>query len=971
MSSQWSLSPDELDLVGARSARQRLGFALQLKVHSLHKHFFDTAREVPVDAIEIIAGQLARPITDALVYDWAGRTGRRHREEILVLSGAKPMPPSTREELRLWLLSDICPMGLGSSAMVERAAIWCAEKGFRPPAKQEFDRLIRSSQRDFETGFLDRVAAALSPETMAKLEASLQEGDDVFNFQGLKADPGKAGLDNLLAMAERLTFVRSLNLPEHLLVSVGAAFLEPLRRRVGQEASWEMRRHPRTKRLGLYAIFLMARQGFITDGLVDLMIETVHKMDKNAERRVMARITRDVSRVHGKERLLFKIAEASMLSPDKTVREVVFPIANPERLAAVIEEYNTAGTFHQQVQVMMRSSYASHYRRLLPKLLACLEFACNNQLSHPVLTALSWLKTTFEQDGGKRLVTSQDGVVLDGIVPTKWRDLIVEATASNVGSGWRMNRIDYEICVLLALRERLRCKEIWAVGANRYRNPDEDVPRDFEERRSDYYRELSQPENAQDFVQCVKTQLTQALGRLNAALPGQSLVRLNERGEKRISLTPLVPLPEPTHLVALKAEVERRWTGTGLLDVLKETALQTDFLSSFTTSGDRVVLDKDELNSRLLLSLYALGTNAGLKRVCNGHAEVSYAELLHVHRRFLSVEGLKMANAKVTNAILDQGLPSIWGESTASCASDSKKFGAWDQNLMTEWHARYGGRGVMIYWHIERKAACIHSQLKKCSSSEVAAMIEGVLRHCTDAEIKSQFVDSHGQSEVAFAFCRLLGFELAPRLKAISRQRLYLPDAGARETFGNLTPALTRSVDWDLITQQYDEMIKYTAALRHKTADPEVLLRRFTRANVKHPTYRGLSELGKAIKTIFLCRYLADEPYRREINAGLNVVENWNSANGFIFFGKGGDISTNRMEDQELSVLALQLLQNSLVYVNTLMLQKVLHETAWSKRMTDDDWRGLTPLIYGHVSPYGQFELELDQRIDFEQRLAA
>src|SRR3546814_3331398 len=57
-------------------------------------------------------------------------------------------------------------------------------------------------------------------------------------------------------------------------------------------------------------------------------------------------------------------------------------------------------------------------------------------------------------------------------------------------------------------------------------------------------------------------------------------------------------------------------------------------------------------------------------------------------------------------------------------------------NLMTEWHARYGGRGVMIYWHVERRATCVHSQLKRCSSSEVASMIEGVLRHCTDMEIQ-------------------------------------------------------------------------------------------------------------------------------------------------------------------------------------------------------------------------------------------
>src|SRR3546814_8985176 len=107
---------------------------------------------------------------------------------------------------------------------------------------------------------------------------------------------------------------------------------------------------------------------------------------------------------------------------------------------------------------------------------------------------------------------------------------------------------------------------------------------------------------------------------------------------------------------------------------------------------------------------------------------------------------------------------------------------------MAEWHVRYRGRGVMIYWHMERQATCIYSQLKRCSSSEVSAMIEGVLRHCTDQEIQRHYVDSHGQSEVGFAFCNLLGFELAPRLKAIARQKLYVPEATMRREIGNLTP---------------------------------------------------------------------------------------------------------------------------------------------------------------------------------------
>ena len=57
-------------------------------------------------------------------------------------------------------------------------------------------------------------------------------------------------------------------------------------------------------------------------------------------------------------------------------------------------------------------------------------------------------------------------------------------------------------------------------------------------------------------------------------------------------------------------------------------------------------------------------------------------------------------------------------------------------------------------------------------------MIEGVLRHCSEIEVEKQYVDSHGQSEVAFAFCHPLGFQLLPRLKAIHTQRLYRPEVG-------------------------------------------------------------------------------------------------------------------------------------------------------------------------------------------------
>jgi TnpA family transposase len=158
-------------------------------------------------------------------------------------------------------------------------------------------------------------------------------------------------------------------------------------------------------------------------------------------------------------------------------------------------------------------------------------------------------------------------------------------------------------------------------------------------------------------------------------------------------------------------------------------------------------------------------------------------------------------------------------------------------------------------------------------------------------------------------------------------------------------------------------MMKFATALRLGTADAEAILRRFTRDNASHPTYQALKELGRAVKTIFLCDYVRLESLRREIHEGLNVVENWNSANDFILYGKGGEFASHKREDQEVGRLALHLLQISLVDINTLMIQQVLAEPTWQGRLTPTDLRALTPLKWLHVNPYGTFTLNMHERL--------
>jgi hypothetical protein len=77
-------------------------------------------------------------------------------------------------------------------------------------------------------------------------------------------------------------------------------------------------------------------------------------------------------------------------------------------------------------------------------------------------------------------------------------------------------------------------------------------------------------------------------------------------------------------------------------------------------------------------------------------------------------------------------------------------------------------------------------------------------------------------------------------------------------------------------------------------------------------------------------------------------------------------MASNRLDDQEIGMLCLHLIQLSLVYINTLMIQQVLAEPEWSGRLTLHDLRGITPMIYSHVNPYGSFRIDLNSRLQLD-----
>jgi TnpA family transposase len=279
---------------------------------------------------------------------------------------------------------------------------------------------------------------------------------------------------------------------------------------------------------------------------------------------------------------------------------------------------------------------------------------------------------------------------------------------------------------------------------------------------------------------------------------------------------PLPKLPDPPNLPALHAEIERRHGMIDLLDVLKEADHLSGFTRRLISVASREITDADTARRRKLLVSFALGSNIGIKRIADaidGHPDDTEAALRRFRRIYFTRENLRAAIVEIVNTTLHLRDELLWGPGTL-CTSDSKQFGSWDSNPMTEWHARYGGAGVMVYWHVENKQLCIYSQLTTCSASEIASMLHGLLSHDTDVEIEGNVTDTHGASIVGYALCELIGFRLMARFKRIGEMRLYAPGLDTDQRWTEITAVISaRNIECQLVAKYLDELVRYATAL--------------------------------------------------------------------------------------------------------------------------------------------------------------
>ena len=573
---RWTLGAEDLALLAGLPEAGKLGLAAQLAYWRQNGRFPDDEADLAPAVVGHLAAQIGVGADVLEGYEWAGRSGRRHRRLVLDHLAVADFDEMAEARFRRWLTDELLPREPAPSALEGEVSGWFARERVSRPGGYRLDRILRSARAAHDDAALRRVADRLDAGMRERLDGLLADTGEGTGFARLAADPGRVGLESLLPEIGKLELLRSLALPPDLLRGIHREQIKRFRRRAAIETAWELRRHPERIRLPLLAFWCGPRQAEVIDGLVELLIQVTHRITVKAERRVLEELVQEAVEVRGKAGILFRVAEAAVGSPEGVVREVIYPAAGQGTLEALVREARALGTPRsRRVHTAVRASYGSYYRRMMPKLLAALEFRSNNGTHSPLLDALDAIRRA---EGEGRQYFGADEIAVEGVIRPKWRDIVLEDAPDG---GYRVNRINYEICVLQTLRERLRCKEIWVTGADRFRNPDEDLPADFAERREACYERLELPMQADEFVDGLRAELAAALRGLDNGMARNAGVRLDARRRHPIIVSPLDPQPEPPGLSAIKAELGRRWPMTGLLDVLKEADLRIGFTEAF------------------------------------------------------------------------------------------------------------------------------------------------------------------------------------------------------------------------------------------------------------------------------------------------------------------------------------------------------------------------------------------------------
>lgn len=965
-------TPEELGWCSTiiKFGHTRFGFIILLKVFQ-RLGYFVTTTEVPDAVIDHISKTLNQTLDREQLagYDVSRiRTNhisliRRHLDVIAFGKDARKLMSKTLADAALTKddLADIINIGIETlvkhrfelppfgvllrEAKLQRVAT------YRTLYQNVYDRLNDADRKTLDTLFVvgDGVRTSL--------------------WNDLKNDAQKSTLDGLrerLVHHERLSSLagNSQVLKDIPIVKRQQLALEGLSLNSAKMLEME------SKKRYAVALALIQRQlARVTDDLCDIFCKQMLKVQHLAEAELEEYLAANQDKT---DEILRRFAQLDTVL--QSVQPIEDQIANAKQLVSarpdLCEFSRTHAEYGGKNECRFMWRYFKQRRTQLFRIQARLTFIATSQ-DKSFERALAFVLANHRRhtdwinlaSKGEATLTAED---LDW-VPEKWWQLVT-GEASDKVAPTRVNRRQFEICVCRQLVQELKSADICVPGSDTYSDYREQLlqPEECAAALAEYGEIVGLPVNDKEFIKHLRGNLSDTANKVDQEYPANSCFNIVDG---RATLAKLIKKPVPEGFNAIHDALNRKLQALDLsmLDALADTMRWLQWGRNFgPLSGHESKLQDEE--RRQILTVFAYGTGLGPTQAAKSVSGISDRQVAFLNQRHITAEKIDATICDIINAYNRFWLPKHWGDPKRA-AADGTKWDLYENNLLSEYHIRYGGWGGVAYYHVSETYIALFSHFIPCGVWEAIYILDGLTKNQSDIQPDTVHGDTQAQSTPVFGLAYLLGIKLMPRIRNWKDLKCYKP--ASDQVYMHINDLFTKDqIDWELIARHLPDMLQVALSIRAGRIAPSTILRKLGTASRKNKLYYAFRELGRVVRTLFLLEFVSSEELRRIIQGATNKCENFNKFAQWIYFAN--DSIQENVRDEQLKVIKYNhLIANLLIFHNCHTMTQALKEL-------QEEGMVLTPEILQALSPYrqhltrfGAFELrDRDvEPIDYDIRL--
>jgi hypothetical protein len=779
--------------------------------------YFSKSHDIPRVIIEHIRDCLNLPI-DTSIDMGSSRVTRKYQQKIRSYFQVIPNGKETRA-IMIHILTEAAKVKDHPPDLINIAIEELIKNRCELPSFRVLDELAGQIRRTVNQELYQQVYDQLSKEQINTLNELLlkSENQHYSDYNRLKTLPKKPTLKKLQKHIEYYTWLQSHGSMTPFLKGIAPSKVQYYAAEAKSLDAAELKDYSETKRITLLVCLIHQAQIKTKDQLAEMYqkrVGTIHKSSqqdhKDMKEKKQSELEDLVSIFH--DVLLAMASENEEKANQEKVKETITSYGDVQILLEKCE--NVASIKGNNYYPFIQNHYKKN-RSTLFRLADLLQFTSTSQ-DQSLLHALAYI----QENKLKRADWLPDEVDLS-FANDQWRRMI--RVKQRIG-GWLIHRRHLEACVFSGIATELKSGDICVPNSESYADYREQLLpwEECEPLIPAYCQELGFPGNAVDFVKGLKSWMTEVFQKIDNEFPENEHVSINEEG--KLILKKVKKRKYNKSLKELEEMIKERLPERNLMDILCNVEHWVNWSRHFgPASGSDPKLKNPR--ERYILTTFAYGCNLGpVQAARHMREDITGSVLSYTNRRHITAKKIDQAMKDLINHYHHGfDLPRLWGTGK-SAAADGTPYNIYEENLLAEYHIRYGIYGAIAYHHLADNYIALFSHFIPCGVWKAVYILDGLLKNESDVQPDTLHADTQGQSTPVFGLSHLLGIKLMPRIRNFKKLTFFRPSPETK--YKHIDSLFSESIDWDLIQLHWKDLFRVVLSIKHGKISSAMLLRK-------------------------------------------------------------------------------------------------------------------------------------------------